>query len=283
MMAHNHEENMAGFDHSPFRSGKIAHEVYRIGNGPSILLLHELPGLMPEDITLARRLSVSYTVYLPLLFGKPGDGHAILRDSILRVFLRTPCWGCEFNCASSSDIGGIVPWIAALALHVDDQNNHRGFGVIGNCLTGSVPMALMADDTVRPKLRCAVLSQPAVPLGFWPFPKPLGASGKIAVGLTPDQLRQAAASGVPTLAFRFVDDPVVPKERLDALTAIFPKDRGKFEFCPVNPDLSCQHWTGGPPSHHHAVLTAGNCTDAGSNGARAYQKLLDFLAAHMSG
>ncbi len=282
LLAHHKDGDiMEGFDRTPFCSAKMVHDVYRIGAGPAVLLLHELPGLMPEDITLARRLSCLYTVYLPLLFGKPGDGHSFLRDSVSRVFLRTPCWGSEFNCAAASNIGGIVPWMAALALHISAQSHGRGLAVIGNCLTGSIPLALMADDAVRPQLRCAVLSQPALPLGAWPFGKPLTQAGKVALGLTSDQLRKAANAGVPTLAFRFVDDPVVPKERMEALTALFPKDSRKFEFYPVYPDLSCRHWTGATPTHHHAVLTAGNCEDSGSNGQRAYQRLLDFLAANL--
>ena len=167
---------------------------------------------MPEDIHMARLLAArAYTVYVPLLFGKPGDGNSFLRDTVLRVFFRTPCWGPRFACASKSSLGTIAAWVAALSLHINSLQGGAGLAVMGNCLTGSLPLALMADASVRPALRCAVLSQPALPLGPWPFPKPLTLAAKTSLGVSESDLRKAALSGVPVLAFRFIDDPVVPQ------------------------------------------------------------------------
>src|SRR5262245_55615893 len=42
--------------------------------GPAVLLLHELPGLTPEDMLLGYRIAQQgFQVYLPVLFGKVGQ------------------------------------------------------------------------------------------------------------------------------------------------------------------------------------------------------------------
>ena len=42
--------------------------------GPNLVILHELPGMSPACITLARRfIEHGFTVHLPLLFGQPGE------------------------------------------------------------------------------------------------------------------------------------------------------------------------------------------------------------------
>jgi hypothetical protein len=47
--------------------------VYRLGDGPGVVLIHELPGITPECARLARRLaSEGFTVVMPSLFGEPG-------------------------------------------------------------------------------------------------------------------------------------------------------------------------------------------------------------------
>ncbi|MDJ0719934.1 MAG: hypothetical protein QNJ54_37900 [Prochloraceae cyanobacterium] len=45
--------------------------VYKKGNGPGVILMHELPGMIPECVDLARRLAdANFTVYLPQAFWK---------------------------------------------------------------------------------------------------------------------------------------------------------------------------------------------------------------------
>jgi dienelactone hydrolase len=43
-------------------------------NGPGVLIMHELPGMTQQCIGLAKRVvEAGFTVFLPLLFGKPND------------------------------------------------------------------------------------------------------------------------------------------------------------------------------------------------------------------
>ena len=57
-------------------AGNSAEErcVYHAGKGPAVLVMHELPGLTPACISLAEDIAAAgFTVYLPLLFGRPGQ------------------------------------------------------------------------------------------------------------------------------------------------------------------------------------------------------------------
>jgi dienelactone hydrolase len=48
--------------------------VYRAGVGPAVIVIHEIPGIHPGMLAFARRLlEAGYTVYLPSLFGRPGQ------------------------------------------------------------------------------------------------------------------------------------------------------------------------------------------------------------------
>src|SRR2546423_13787079 len=54
-----------------FTSEGACHQFYVIGNGPPVILLHELPGLIQADLDTGERLAGSgFTVISPLLFGQ---------------------------------------------------------------------------------------------------------------------------------------------------------------------------------------------------------------------
>ena len=63
-----------------FKYDGISHTVYRKGEGPGVVLMHELPGLTKDCIALGNCLVENgYRVYMPLLFGNPGDRKLIGR------------------------------------------------------------------------------------------------------------------------------------------------------------------------------------------------------------
>ena len=43
----------------PFEYKGIQHEVYTIGKGPGVMLMHELPGMTTECLALANKLAAS--------------------------------------------------------------------------------------------------------------------------------------------------------------------------------------------------------------------------------
>jgi dienelactone hydrolase len=79
---------IAGFDQAPFTHQGRTYPVYRAGTGPAVIIIHEIPGIHPGMITFAQRLlEAGYTVYMPSLFGRPGEpfGAGPLLRSVLRV------------------------------------------------------------------------------------------------------------------------------------------------------------------------------------------------------
>jgi len=254
---------------------------YVIGDGLPVIFLHELPGLLAEAFDFARRLNLDtgYSVYLPLFFGAPGQ------NSDLRVILETPCWGSEFNCRSRHSLGDIVDWVEHFCLKVDGDHDHKGVAVIGNCLTGAMPLALMARSSLNDVMRCTVVSQPALPLGGLDGMSPdLG--GRQALGLSDPELQKAIESEIPVFAQKFTDDPHMPEDRLTFLKSRFDswthRSPGQFTYQPLPSDHHCPALKIEPSGHNHAMLTLGYCPTEGTSGRKAYESVRDFIKAQMS-
>ena len=66
---------LPGYSEFTFQDGDISHLIVRSRtNGPGVLIMHELPGMTQQCIGLAKRVvEAGFTVFLPLLFGKPND------------------------------------------------------------------------------------------------------------------------------------------------------------------------------------------------------------------
>jgi dienelactone hydrolase len=134
--------------------------VYVAGAGrnmPRVIVLHELPGLRDGDIHVAAELAKSFEVYVPLLFGvagqdDAGDGH--------RQACKTGLFACN-------DRNTRHPIVADLLAMTREVCRDADCGVIGMCLTGTVPLNLLQADRVT----ALVLAQPTLPLllHVWPF------------------------------------------------------------------------------------------------------------------
>ena len=56
-----------------FTAGPWTRPVFRRGDGPAVIVIHEIPGLHPQVVAFADRLvEAGMTVFLPSLFGTPG-------------------------------------------------------------------------------------------------------------------------------------------------------------------------------------------------------------------
>ena len=256
---------VAGFETEDFTAWGYKKCVYKIvkTGAPAALFLHELPGLVPEAFDLARRLyAAGFSVYMPLFFGKPSH-------SALNPFV---CLGAEFNCRSWHSSGEIEHWVISYAEELGRRTGK--LGVIGNCLTGAMPLAVMADGSTRRYVKCAVLAQPAIPV----YPKSKNA--RAALGLTDRQIREAAKSRRPVLAFRFTTDHIVPEDRMLALQRHFEGQPFHYEPLPPNPP-SCATHEHKYKHDQHSVLTTGYCKEPDSSGYKAYQQLEAFLKQHL--
>ncbi len=162
-------ETLEGFTESNFSHGGISHQVFRAGAGPAVILIHEVPGIHPGVLDLARRLiGRGYTVYLPSMFGKPGgsNGRPCHRE-VRRQGLHFP----RIRRAGEPEQPGHV-WLRALAAKAHQECGGPGVGAIGMCMTGSFALAM----ALEPAVLAPVMSQPALPAG-------LTARRRAAVGL----------------------------------------------------------------------------------------------------
>jgi dienelactone hydrolase len=134
-------------------------QLYVVGEGPPVVLLHELPGLIDADLHAARRLAgAGYTVVAPLLFGAPGgEGHALR-------YARQLCGREQFACNKGTATSPHTRWLRELMRDVRATwPQGAGVGVIGMCLTGAFPLALLREDVVV----APVLLQPTIPFNIW--------------------------------------------------------------------------------------------------------------------
>ena len=244
-----------------FSEGAIVHTVFRQGSGPGVVLTHELPGMTRRCIDLAGELAREFSVYLPLLFGKPGD------YAPLRSFFRL-CIGREFRLFASGGGSPIADWLRALARRVHRECGGPGVGVVGMCLTGNFAISLMAE----PAVLAPVASQPSLPIA-------LSRSGRGALALSEAELRAAVArarSGVALLGLRFSEDRLCPRERFAGLRrALGPSFQAiEIDSSPGNA------W--GIPRGAHAVLTDGFVDQDGHPTRAARDAVLAFLRERLN-
>ena len=186
--------------------------VLRIGpaEGRTVLLLHELPGLTPEDLALARCLSdKGFNVYAPLLFGKPWQ------SSLVRGY-RAACKPSMFDCSNLEARSAILDKLEPLAECLARKGNGP-IGVIGMCLTGILPLALLPNE-----VEAAVLCQPTLPFSFW-HGAPTGKQIE-DLGLGSQDLDEAMKSPTSFLAVHYAQDKRSPVGRMRALQSKF-RDR----------------------------------------------------------
>ncbi|MBK9949757.1 MAG: hypothetical protein IPP12_21705 [Nitrospira sp.] len=134
-----------------------SHPVFCFGNDstkPPVILLHELPGLSSETLHYAKSLSSDFSVYVPLLFGTPNQSSA-WKGSV--AFRANGEW------IARPELGGnsrIVKWLQHVTTQVQEKHPSQSIGVIGNCLTGTILLALLDNKAVN----AVVLAQPSLPL-----------------------------------------------------------------------------------------------------------------------
>lgn len=272
---------LAGFAASTFSHDGYSHQVFTAGNGPAVVLIHEVPGLHPGVVDLARRLvDRGFRVYLPSLFGTPGA--EATTGAMLRTIGRI-CVSREFR-GLTRQPAGATGWLRALVRQAwadgagtagadtagSTPGRGAGVGVIGMCLTGGFALA----TALEPAVLAAVMSQPALPL-------PLGASGRASIGLAPrdiDTLKERTTdgpAGLGILGLRFTDDRGCPPERFQTLRTEFGPG---FESIEID---SSPGNAAGIPSSAHCVLTVSLVDEPGHPTRVALERTVEFLAERL--
>jgi dienelactone hydrolase len=249
-----------GFDRVPFTHEGRTHQVYRGGAGPAVVVIHEIPGIHPGMVNFARRLvEGGYTVYLPSLFGRPGQPAST--GAVLRSILRV-CIGREFAILADRT-SPVATWLRALAAKAYSECGGSGVGAIGMCLTGGFALAMAVD----PAVLAPVVSQPGLPA-------PLTARKRAAVGLDPADLaavKERTRRGLCVLGLRFSADRGCPAERFQTL---------RRELGAAFEGIEVDSSPGNPykiPTRAHAVLTVELVDEPGHPTRAALDRVLGFL------
>lgn len=257
---------LEGFNKAPFRSStNVIHDVYRLGSGPAVIVIHEMPGITPLVAAFGRKIAArGMTAVLPDLFGTPG------REASLGYVLGTLakiCVNKEFNLLATNKTSPVVNYLRELAASEHEARGGPGVGVVGMCLTGGFALAMSVDPTIV----APALSQPSLPF-------PTNALRRRSLGLSDDdygKVRRRAADDLCVMGLRFSGDSKSPGERFVRLR----EDLGE-SFIGVEIDSSPSNpW--GYPKNAHSVLTEHYSDAEGSPTRVALDQLLNFFTARL--
>ncbi len=190
-----------------------------------ILLLHELPGLPRDFLEFAQRLANSgFTVYAPALLGPAYSDRPLLNGFTLSF---GGDWPAVWNVDRSP---ACLPMLRELVATIASRHPGRRIGVIGMCMTGAIPLALLADE----RTAIAALCHPALP-----FTKPSFLDTPIRrakLGLAAEDLNRGVSRindrGIPVLGFRFENDKLSPKEKFTSVQSLIPHFKGHHLISP---------------------------------------------------
>ena len=258
-------DTLADFTREPFSADGKTKDIYRLGSGPAVIVISEIPGITPKVAGFARKVAGrGCTAVLPHLFGDPG--RELTAGYTLKTLTKV-CISSEFTKLATKQSGAITGWLRALARAEHERCGGPGVGVVGMCFTGGFALGMMVDAPVV----APVLSQPSVPF-------PIGSRRKADLGISDAELaavKQKVADGGCVLGLRFTGDPMAPGDRFATLR----RELGGG-FIGVELDSS----PGNPFNHPkaaHSVLTEHLVDQPGTPTREALDQVLDFLAQRL--
>ncbi|KRA23740.1 dienelactone hydrolase [Microbacterium sp. Root61] len=190
---------LAGWTHEEFTADGRTRDVWRLGTGPGVIVIHEIPGIEPTLVAFAEEIVArGHTVLLPRLFGRPGAGFSV--GNVVGDLWQF-CVRREFSVFARGKTSPIAGWLRALARDLHGEVGGPGIGVVGMCFTGGFALAMMADAPVI----APVLAEPSLPaaVGFRRGRTARGAD----LGLSPTDLQVVRGSPCEVLGLRYRDDP----------------------------------------------------------------------------
>lgn len=238
--------------------------VYRKGNGPAVIVIHEMPGITPAVARFGRRVADrGFTVFMPSLFGT--DGKKANTFAYLSSFAHV-CISRQFALFAENRSGPVVDWLRALARQVHAEIGGRGVGVVGMCLTGNFALAMAVD----PEVMAPVLAQPSLPLG-----RKRGHAVNASREALETVKERHAADGLKVIGLRFKGDRTCPPERFETLR----RELGPaFEGHELD-DSSAR--TGS--AHPHSVLTTELIDEEGEPTRAALDRVLGYFDERLRG
>ena len=260
------EASLDGWERRSCTLEGTTREVFVRGDGPAVVVMHEIPGITTAVEAFGRRVAdAGFFVAMPRLFGEVGRpfSHADSSREILRA-----CVSKEFSVWAANRSSPITTWLRALCRQLHEERGGPGVGAIGMCLTGNFALSLMVD----PWLMAPVLSQPSLPFAVTP-------GQRRGLAISADELaiikgRCAADPGLKVIGMRFTPDPMVPKARFDRLRRELGERFEAIELpgSAANPD---------GPGIPHSVVTNHLIDEEGQPTRQALDRVLAFFAERL--
>lgn len=256
-----------GFTRTPFTYNSETRDVYRRGQGPGVVIITEVPGITPFVIRFAERVaSEGYTVFLPQMFGTPGQP---LQFRTAIGVIAKACISREFSVLAANESSPITDWLRALCRFVHESLGGKGVGAIGMCLTGNFALTLMVD----PAVVAPVLCQPSLPFT-------IGKKRRAGMHISDTNLaivQQRCANGAKVLGVRFTHDFMVPPERFESLRQALGDG---FEGIEID-SRPGNRW--GIERSAHSALTRHLVDEEGHPTRQALDRVLGFLRERLQG
>lgn len=177
-------------------------------------MLHEIPALSNKVLAFAERLSAQgFTVYVPVLFGNTKGKTSNLHNLATIAELGTsPNWNVVFGQHQHSPI---TDWLRLLCRDISAAHNNAGMGVIGMCLTGAFPVALMSEKCVVAPVEC----QPSLLIVA------ITPEGRRSLAISQRELSQAITGSrerdIDVFATRYGLDRIAKREKFKTLHDAF--------------------------------------------------------------
>lgn len=230
---------------------KFQHDIYEKGDGPVVVILHELPGICPDTLIFVDKMAAAgFRIVMPHLFGPLG------RFAIGRNVARLFCIRREINIFARNQTSPVVEWLKALCRDARDRQNVQGVGVIGMCLTGNFAISLMADNSVL----ASVASQPSLPL----FSQKSLHMSQDDVAEISERLDETG----PMLAYKFAGDKLCTQAKFDAIDGAFNTDRERIKLTKIE-------------GNDHALLTAHFIEGENSPTQHVLDEIVDYFSAKL--
>lgn len=264
------DDPMDDFATTQFTHDGKTRDVFRIGTGPAVIVITEMPGISPKVLDFARKVAaIGCTAVVPHLFGTPGrdgapDGKASAGGLAYMLQSIVPsCISREFTVFATGRTSPVVAWLRALAADEHERCGGPGVGAVGMCFTGGFALAMAADE----RILAPVLSQPSMPIA-------LTAKQKCSIDISAGDLaavkQRCADEGLEVIGLRFRSDKLVPEERFDFLR----RELGDAFVAVELDDVDANPHAAMTP---HSVLTEHLIDEPGTRTREALDLVLDLF------